>query len=342
MMLTFVLSISAQTPTQQAVTAIPEKIPLASEEVLKAYALTMVGRINVQVYGSSVQGNSYQSVDYPYKDADPDRMAYVARSQVLRFDATTDDKLTSYISYNSREIALSDGYSTSFALFSGQKEFMLEPQKGGWGVPSDACKVELDYYGIPFVIPGMTDAYIVTKDENGNQNGFYSFRQGDGYWMDRGIIFLTKELVSRNGEFNLVMNNGSRIIYDLGTGNRKSTENVSAGGFNPTIKGIRSVPADTFSIDYEDTDQIIRASYSFLKEIIVQVTFRAGLKRYPVKVSVISSEALAENPNADWKEFNPYIEPVKFSVKPQGTILIRFDHEKNMQPLNNNESGGKG
>jgi len=320
----------------------PSKIPLASPAVLKAYALTLVGKISVQVYGQSVSGTTYKFVDYPYTDADPDRMAYVASAQTLRISAGTNDILTSYVSYDSRDIVLPEPQnpdnqsSTSFSLFWGANQFKLTNVGGVWAVPAEALKIEMKYFGVPFVIPGMVYAYIVTKDENGKQTGYYSFN--NEYWTDRGVIFLTEDLTGQNGELVAVIKDGSKIVYDLLSGDLQPTVGVEVSGFHPTIEGIRSVPANTTNIVYKATDEIIRTQYS--EVLWSTVTFPAGLKRYPTKVYVIYTTILAEDENAEWFEFNPYIEQVQFRIQAGQAILIRFEYPPNPQPLP--YQGGKG
>lgn len=310
---------------------VPDKVPLASVKTLKAYALTLVGKIWVQVNGNSVSGNNCVSVDYPHTDADPEKMAQTAGAQTLRFSATTDDQLESSVLYESRTIMLPDpnshtGFSqSSFGLFFGQKQFKLEPQKGdSWGVPSDAYRVELELGQLPWVVPGMRDAYIKTQDTNGNQTGYYDFRQEVGsYWLDRGVIFLTEKLTSRSGELTLVMQDGSKVIYDLASENRKLTVTVEAVGFRPTIKGIRSVPNDTANIGYQVGDEIIRAAYT--RDMRSYIFFEK-METYPIRVSVVDTKVLAENPYAKWEEFNPYTEVAEFVAKAGQAVLIRFDY----------------
>lgn len=320
----------------------PNEVPLGSPEILKAYALTLVGQISVQVYGQSVSGDYYRFVDYPFIDADPERMAQVAGEIVLHFSATVDDGLTSYVSYNSRTIKLSGPggeTSSSFNLFYGSRQFKLEYFKDAWQVPKEAYQVELDLGQVPWIVSGMRNAYIES-----DQTGYYNFRQHQGdYWLDRGVIFLAKELTSRRGELTLHMQDGSKVIYDLGTGDRKATATVEAVGFRPTIKGIRSVPDNTTNIVYQDTDEIIRVAT--IGQSDVQVSFPSGLKRYPVKVYVIDTRYLVAFPDTEWREFNPYIEPVKFSFG-DSAVLIRFEYPPEPQPpLNSGDRGptdGKG
>lgn len=326
--------------------AVPESVPLGSPKILKAYALTLVGKISVQVYGDSVSGENYLWVDYPHTDADPDKMAKVANAQKLRFSATTDGKLTSYISYESRSIVLTDPdnvdnqSSTTFTLFWGYKNFKLVKVENSWKVPETAKDIELELISqVPFVIPGMRDVYMITRDSEGNQNGYFNFRDDQGdYWLRRGIIFLNENLTSRNGELNVTMTDGSRATYDLASGDRKPLVPVEVGGFRPSIKNVRSVPENTPQIVYQEGDEIIRTAYTEL--MWTSIFFPSDLKRYPTKVCMIYTSILAENPNAKWIEFNPYTEPVRFKVQVGQAILIRFEYPEVRPPLWSN--GGKG
>lgn len=329
------------TVTSVPVAKVPDKVPLASKASLEAYALTLVEDIRVQVWGRSVSDDNYRSAKYSYTDADPERMAYIASTQVLRFSAAIDDLLTSYVVYGSRAIEFPDpnsstGFSqTSFPLFWGEKQFKLEAQKGdSWGVPADAYRIELNLDQVPWVVPGVRDAYIRTMDGT-NQTGFYSLRENNSYWMNQGIIFLTTNMVSLNGELTLVMQNGSKFIYDLPIGGLKPTATVEAVGFRPTIKGIRTVPDNTTNIVYEVTDEIVRVAYP--EETLATVSFPDGLGRYPIKVYIIDTTVLAaDGPSAKWIEFNPYIKAVEFKAAANQAILIRFEYQTEPRPLNNN------
>ncbi|MDO8667807.1 MAG: hypothetical protein Q7K35_01780 [bacterium] len=329
----------------------PDKVPLASPKVLQAYALTLVGTIGVQVYGNSVSGDSYRWVDYPYEDADPDRMASIASSIELKFSATTDDQLTSWVSYNSRMFTLTDPdeneVTTAFGLFNGGKNFKLEYFKDAWRVPTNAYAVELEVGQVPWVVPGMRNAYITTRDEKGNYTGYYDFRQQQGdYWLDRGVIFLTEQLTSRRGDLTTILENGSKVVYDITSGWRKYSPTIKGSGFKPTIKGIRTVPDNTIDIVYRETDEIVRVAYTgdyhgsnTFQNVFVE--FPGELKRYPAKVFVIDTRLLALNPDAEWLEFNPYVEPVWFRMKVGQAVLIRFEYQIDPEPLDNG-GGGKG
>jgi hypothetical protein len=348
------VNLSAQTPPTEnsggggggsgSSYAVPDKIPL-SPSALKAYALTQVKKINVQVWGRTVQGDNYRMADYPFADCDPGHMASIAGSQVLRYSATTDDRLTSFVSYDSGQIELPDpdnstASTASFTLFHGEKTFMLELQKGGWGVPADAMKIELKLASsIPIVIPGMQNAYITTYDEDGNPTGWFDLRDSSGnYWMDRGVIFLDSNIVSHSGTFTLIMKDGTKHTYDMGTGDRKPTESIRMAGFLVSVLGARTVPTDTTEIVYSDTDEVVTAK--FTKDATVRVTFPSDLKRYPEMVRGIDANKLRENPQAKWTEFNPYTQPVEFQVTAGQAIILGFDYPKDMSALNN--GGGKG
>lgn len=328
--------------------AVPDKIPLQSEATLKAYALTLVGKIDVQVGGSSVSGNAFVSVDYTNTDADPDKMAAVASSQTLQFSTTTDDKLHGYVNYKSRMITIPGGNFSekggasdsqqTFNLFYGGTDFQLEKVNGVWKVPEKAYAVELEFSHVPFVVTGVSDAYIITKNESGYITGWYSFRQAQGnYWLDRGLIFLTKEQTSHAGEFHLVMKDGTQTVYDLASGDQKPTAAIVAGGFKPMIKGVRTVSNDTTNIVFQSGDEIIRTRYT--KVLNSQVSFPPGLDRYPIKVGIVYTRVLAEDPNTDWFEFDPWAGPVQFKIQSGQSILIRFEYPPNSQPLNNPNSG---
>ncbi|MFA6314824.1 MAG: hypothetical protein WC648_00410 [Candidatus Paceibacterota bacterium] len=314
---------------------VPSAVPLASPATLKAYALTLVKPISVQVYGMSVSGDNYRSVEYTSADADPAKMAALARSQQLSFKAAVGDQLWSYVSYDSRPIPLMESngqlVNYTFNLFSGSKAFKLEPQKGGWGIPETAYKVELDMSYVPFVVPGMQDAVIVTTDENGNQTGWYSFRESYGNYVDRGVLLLTEEMTGHRGQLIITMKNGEKISYNLKNEQRQESVSLQFTEVQATIKGVRSVPA-TENIMYVAGDEIIRTSAK--EDMWSSITFPPGLDRYPVKVAVIETETLGLNWSAEWLEFNPYVEPVRFLIKASQPILIRFEYETDPEPLN--------
>ena len=335
------------TGSNEALYSVPETVPLASVETLKAYALTMVRKVSVQVYGRSVSGKTYSQGEYNSTDADPNMMAKVASSLVLRFSATTDDIITSYVAYETGSIRVRDfesdsGYSeTAFSLFWGSKEFKLEQGKGGvWQIPNEAYSVEVDFYQVPLIIPGMSDANIVTEDAEGNQNGYLNLQNGNNYWFDRGVLLLTKEMTGRKGKLVITMKDNSRVIYNLLNGEKVPVVEVESFGFKPIVKGVRSVPENTANIVFEDGDSLIRTSYS--KDMWSEVTFPSGLERYPIKVSVIYTKVLAENPQAEWMEFNPYTTPVKFRIQVGQAIFIRFDYPSKALPLNGPHMDGKG
>lgn len=189
----------------------------------------------------------------------------------------------------------------------------------------------------------MNYAYMETEDANGNNNDYYNFEWDNRIDTQKGLLFLGREHLNQVGTLYAIRNDGSKLIYDLGTGAKTATVgvNTSIGGH---IKGDRTVVDNTDKIVFQAGDELIQATYTIeLKAVTVQ--FPDGLNRYPTKVAVIDAATFAADPNSDWIEFNPITDPVTFSVGAQ-RIIIRFDYDEPPQKLpeynSGNSSGSKG
>ncbi len=323
-------------PTQDnPVPTSPAQVPIMSIRTLKAYALSLVSSINGGIWGNSVTIDHRSfPIAYPHKDADVDHMASVAHSGVVRFSADPTEELQSELSY----YATTTVPNWSFQIFWGYTKFHLAQVGDNWQVPQEAYKIDMHMSDwIPFKVPGIRNAYIITEDEFGNDKDYYSFRWDNRLNLDEELLFIGSKHVSQKGKLYIEISDGSKIIYNLkDEGSRQEQVSPAVDGFQPSIVGVRSLPVNTISITLQEGDELVRVAYT--TGFRVNVTFPQGLSRYPISVHVIDANQFANNPFLDWAEFNPF-QPMTFNVA-HGAILIRYEYEDQPQPLNDSNSGG--
>ncbi len=303
----------------------PKSLPIASEAVREAYAYTKVGQISAGVSGPSVSGTSHVSV--PYKpDANPAHMAEVAAGISLKFEADPTKTLTSYVQYNGQV------GNIGFTFFEGDREFSLFLTKGGHVVPDEAYDVELQLTDwLPVHIPGLSWAYMQTDDGE-----FYDFRQDGRLWNEEDILLIGRKHTGHSGTLYLGFDDGTQAIYDLGTGEQKSTELVVMTRFRVNRPGVRTEEPNTTEIVYQVGDRLISVRYDIEAKVRVYLPekWQVGL---PVAVYAIDTATLAQNPSAPWLD----VTGTGFAVHAGQTVMIRYEAvpDPGQLPKNN---GGKG
>jgi len=319
----------------------PAEIPLMSEGKLRTYALSQVREVEGSVYSPSMAGNDYFSVPYTNTDSDPVKMASLVKSQKMTFTVDPTDTIQNDVVYYSTNYPYSGGYTVSFSLFYGSTNFQLQFTNGGYVIPTSAYNVPLiksDW--IPFPIKGVSYAYIYTKDKNGNINGYYDFGSNGRLDAANGFLFLGDALTGLSGDLYVGFNDGSRVIYNLGTDQLVPLVSETMPGLSVSLDGIRTLPDNTMNVVYQAGDQVIRVAYT--TNCVVSVTFPSGLAEYPTMVHGDDSQDLWANPGTDGNVWNPVVSQPLFKGVIGKTLMIWFDYPDDNQLPNNNGGGSVG
>ncbi len=320
---------SQTTPVTLAASA-PTTLPIGDDGVLEAYSLSLVTSIEIRVDGDTVSGVKETKLPYPFKDGDPDHMASVASSARLRFKADTTKKLWATAQYYGTIGTL------NYSLFNGGKQFTPEKVSNGYVIPADGYKIEISLNDwIPFRMPGIKDAVMITEDGRGNTTSYSYFNERGRIDMESGFIFFGREHVGQVGSMIVTFKDDSIAVYDL-SGKLKPVADVSQTDvFKVSMQGVRSLQADTAAITYQSNDMLIRASYT--KATTITLTFPANLPELPVEVRVVDSAAMATNPFAGKSYFGPFTRPVTEQAVAGQTLLFIFTNIPQGRPIS---SGG--
>lgn len=343
---TFTQSLSAQTqPTLVTpVASIPNKFPTTFNQ-LKAYALSMVANIDGNLWATSASWKSnYFNVEYAYGDSDFEHMAQVASEQPLSITADPLDKMNASLSY---WCSIPTKYGSSgYTLFSGSTNFHLVNSNGNWVVPEEARRIPLRMSDwIPFPIPGVFDAYIEELNENGDQVDFYDFDWDNRFDRGTGVLFIGREHLNHSGKLIMSCDDGSKVVFDLSNdGVRRETVTSAPTSIQGSIEGTRNIQVNQSAVLWQEGDGLLRCP--FTTNTLVQVFFQPGQTKYPVSVHVINLASFAQNPAAEWDNFNPYSGNVVFKGVAGHTYYIRFEYADAPVPLPdynyNGGGGGKG
>lgn len=311
----------------------PTTLPIGDDGVLEAYSLSLVTSIEIRVDGDTVTGTKEAKLPYPFKDGDPDHMASVASNARLRFKADPTKKLWATAQYYGTIGAL------NFSLFYGGKQFTPEKISNGYIIPADGYKIEIALNDwIPFRMPGVKDAVMITEDGKGNTTSYSYFNERGRIDMESGFIFFGREHVGQVGTLIVTFKDDSIAVYDM-SGKLKPLGDVSQTDvFKVSMQGVRSLPADTASISYQSNDMLVRASYT--KATTITLNFPATLPELPIEVRVVDSSLMATNPFAGKSYFGPFTRPVTEQAAAGQTLLFIFTYMPQGRPISS--GGGKG
>ena len=302
-----------------ATNMVPSVLPVQSEAVLKAYALTLVNNLNGSVWGQSVSGQYWFYLDYT-PDADPAHMNRIVRDQRLSFSVDPLEKLQLSMGYQGTV------QNVTFLLFSYYTNFTLEKTAAGsWKMPSSVMSNELamsDF--IPFPVPNAAYAHMNITDTNGNPVGYYDFAADGRINTDYGFIMLGREHLGHNGTMVVGRKDGSKITYGLGEGKLRIPTDVTTTGLDSQIAGVRSLADDTATFGWQPADSIVRVGYS--RAANVNIVFPAGTFVYPRSVNWIDLKTFQADPSATWQSLDPWKVQARFPVT-NGVYLIRFEYD---------------
>ena len=121
---------------------------------------------------------------------------------------------------------LMDAYG--YGLFWGWNSFQLQKDRyGTWQVPPGASSVEAQMTDpLPICVPGVSSAYALVTDENGNQQYVNLQVQNDHVFYPMALAGLAED--GWAGQIVLTVGNNS-AVYDMGSGANVPTTLVESG-----------------------------------------------------------------------------------------------------------------
>lgn len=324
------LSAMAHTPPIQ----IPsEEMPIASEAMLDAYAMSIVKDADVNMWANSAIASYWTNVPYTGKVADPVALSKLAAgiTPVITIANPQDDAVNYYVAYNG---GVGNVRTLLFYGYDSKKPLL---GKWGWGLPTFSIVPQRSDW-IPFQKKGLQNAYMVIRDENGNVVDYYYFSQDGRLDAANGILYLGSQHVNRLGElYTVSYDNGTNRteVYNLRNGRRILPETVFG---NASVEFARLVvlPENASVIKYKAVIGAPQLYYvEYTKETDTVVAFDAP-EGETVKIFVIDAESLPDGPDA-WNQ----IKLGTYTIEKGRRLFFRFDWgEPNTAPIPNPWEGG--
>lgn len=322
--------VTAQTPSQPALTPPPAKLPTASKAEIQAFSEGLVNKLYLSNWSPSASGKTSEEIDYTAGDIDTASMTAKVRGIKLDYRTDPTKPIEADVTYGWRTA----DQKNQFTLFVGHVQFSLvkNPLTGLWEVPSTAYQIPIESLNwVPVSFFAIQSAQAVTTDGKGNIISYYDFGAAGRVDQNNGFLILGSEFAGRpNTSIYVTRSNGDKLIYGA-DGSLQPVVPVVATGFTSNIVGDRSLPDNTSNIVFQPGDKLVRIK--FTNTVTGTITFPASMSsnQMPSAVYYIDAAAYWANLEMKWTEIS--LRPPSSWVGTAGKLMIfRFDYP-NVDPL---------
>jgi hypothetical protein len=345
-----VFSVRAQTSSVDSA-----DIPIVSEEMLDAYALSLVGSVGVQMYeDNSHLPGFYTNVVYTGRVADARALVQVPTTVRPRINVVnpTNNQVNYHVSYEGgiRYMELCPtGYvcvsvGQQYQLFYGQESQKPVYGRGGWNLSTFKINLNRSDW-IPWRKKGLQSASMTIRDKDGNSVSYYNFDWDHRIDRNNGIIFLGSQHVNRRGELYLTFEdvNGKSTteVVDLGSGKKIVPVDIVSEMPRIILPQVSVLADNTLEVAHDARrtgPKMAYVEYTRVTDIRVSVIAPIGLR---VTISVADAEDLPIGEEA-WH----LIDPGTHHIEAGRRLYFRFDYgvpNSNPIPYPNYPTGeGKG
>lgn len=341
--LMMVFQVRAQMPSASST-----DIPIVSEEMLDAYALSLVGSVNVQMWEEHSQlPGFYTNMVYTGRVADARALVQMPSTVRPRINLVnpTNNPVNYYVSYSGGpNLGCPEGYTCvgqGYQLFYGQESQKPFYGRGGWGLV--AFKINLTRSDwIPWHKKGLQGASMLIRDKDGNPVSYYNFEWDNRIDRNNGVIFLGSQHVNRRGELYLTYDDvdgtSKTEVINLATAKKIEPVDILSEASTVILPHVRMLPDNAKAVDHDArrTEQkMTYVEYTRMTDVTVNVMAPAGLQ---VNVFVADAEDLPLGEEA----WHP-IDPGTHRIEAGRRLYFRFDYgAPNTTPIPHPGGVGKG